>query len=86
VHRLALSRRAAREEQRGAAALERHAGHNQHPFALLLAAVELRSIAADQDATGPAESAATDPQRLREALVGIATPSPESAERSPETP
>src|SRR4051794_2966707 len=69
VYRLALSWQRRARINAAAAALERHFGLDQHPFALLLAAAELRSIAADQDATGHPGSAATDPQRLRKALV-----------------
>jgi hypothetical protein len=72
VHRLARSRQRRARINAAAAALERHAGHDQDPLALFLAAAELRSIAAHPDATGPAESAATELQRLREALVRIA--------------
>jgi hypothetical protein len=72
VHCLALSRQRRARINAAAAALERHAGHDQDPLALLLAAAELRSLAAHPDATGPAEPAAVDPQLLREALVRIA--------------
>src|SRR4051812_45699941 len=83
VHRLALSRQRRARINPAAAARERHAGHDQDPFTLL-AGAELRSIAAGQDATGPAESAARDPQRLRRALArGDADFG--SGERSPET-
>jgi hypothetical protein len=72
VHRVALDRRRRERINAAAAALERHAGHDEDPFALLLAAAELRRIAAHPDAATPAEPVEAGPQRLREALVRIA--------------
>jgi len=55
-----------------AAALEAHAGHDEDPLALLLAAAELRGVVGEWDAAHDARSADPVEQRLRRALGQIA--------------
>ena len=55
-----------------AAALEAHAGHDEDPLTMLLAAAELRGVVGEWDVANDARSADPVEQRLRQALRQIA--------------
>ena len=66
THRRILLTREQRDRiNTAAAALEAHAGHDEDPLALLLAAAELRGVVGEWDAAHDARSANPAEQRLR---------------------
>ena len=70
--RITLTREQRDRIDTAAAALEAHAGHDEDPLAMLLAAAELRGVAGEWDVANGARSADPVEERLRQALCQIA--------------
>jgi hypothetical protein len=70
--RISLTREQRDRIDTAAAALEAHAGHDEDPLAMLLAAAELRGVVDEWDVANDARSADPVEQRLRQALRQIA--------------
>jgi hypothetical protein len=70
--RLTLTREQRDRIDTAAAALEAHAGHDEDPLTMLLAAADLRGVVGEWDVANDARSAEPVEQRLRQALRQIA--------------
>jgi hypothetical protein len=70
--RITLTREQRDRIDTAAAALEAHAGHDEDPLTMLLAAAELRGVVGEWDVANDARSADPVEQRLRQALRQIA--------------
>ena len=70
--RISLTREQRDRIDTAAAALEAHAGHDEDPLTMLLAAADLRGVVDEWDVANDARSADPVEQRLRQALRQIA--------------
>ena len=70
--RISLTREQRDRIDTAAAALEAHAGHDEDPLSMLLAAAELRGVVGEWDVANDSMSADPVDERLRQALRRIA--------------
>ena len=70
--RISLTREQRDRIDTAAAALEAHAGHDEDPLTMLMAAADLRGVVGEWDVANDARSADPVEQRLRHALRQIA--------------